>query len=80
MKKKIIFVTTNRSEFGIIRNILYKFDNSKRFDSTLLVGGSHLNFDMIVHFGNACFSEKYHENRGYCCQSKCKHCPYGFSK
>ena len=42
MKKKIIFVTTNRSEFGIIRNILYKFDNSKRFDSTLLVGGSHL--------------------------------------
>ena len=42
MKKKIIFVTTNRSEFGIIRNILYKFDKSKKFDSTLLVGGSHL--------------------------------------
>jgi len=42
MKKKITFVTTNRSEFGIIRNILYKFDNSKKLDSTLLVAGSHL--------------------------------------
>jgi UDP-hydrolysing UDP-N-acetyl-D-glucosamine 2-epimerase len=42
MKKKIIFVTTNRSEFGIIKNILYKFDNSKKFNSTLLVAGSHL--------------------------------------
>ena len=26
------------------------------------------------------FTEKYHEKRGYCCQSKCKHCPYGFPK
>jgi len=42
MKKKITFVTTNRSEFGIIKNILYKFDNSRRFNSTLLVAGSHL--------------------------------------
>ena len=42
MKKKIIFITTNRSEFGIIKNILQKFDNSKKFNSTLLVAGSHL--------------------------------------
>ncbi|MEK9619154.1 MAG: DUF5522 domain-containing protein [Flavobacteriales bacterium] len=26
------------------------------------------------------FTEKYHEKRGYCCESKCKHCPYGYSK
>ena len=26
------------------------------------------------------FTEKYHEKRGYCCKSKCKHCPYGFPK
>ena len=26
------------------------------------------------------FTEKYHLNRGYCCQSKCKHCPYGYNK
>ena len=26
------------------------------------------------------FTEKYHLKRGYCCESKCKHCPYGFDK
>ena len=26
------------------------------------------------------FTEKYHLKRGYCCESKCKHCPYGFTK
>ena len=26
------------------------------------------------------FTEKYHLDRGYCCESKCKHCPYGFKK
>ena len=26
------------------------------------------------------FTEKYHLKRGYCCESKCKHCPYGFNK
>ena len=26
------------------------------------------------------FTEKYHLKRGHCCQSGCKHCPYGFDK
>jgi hypothetical protein len=26
------------------------------------------------------FTEKYHLKRGYCCQSGCRHCPYGFDK
>ncbi|WP_308422714.1 DUF5522 domain-containing protein [Rufibacter glacialis] len=26
------------------------------------------------------FTEQYHRRRGYCCQSGCKHCPYGFLK
>jgi len=26
------------------------------------------------------FTEKHHIKRGYCCQSGCKHCPYGFDK
>jgi hypothetical protein len=26
------------------------------------------------------FTEKYHLKRGYCCQSGCRHCPYGFNK
>ncbi|MBT3647585.1 MAG: hypothetical protein HN542_05015 [Flavobacteriales bacterium] len=24
------------------------------------------------------FKESYHLKRGYCCQSGCKHCPYGY--
>ena len=26
------------------------------------------------------FTEAYHLRRGYCCQSGCRHCPYGFIK
>lgn len=26
--------------------------------------------------GYIIFTEKYHLNRGYCCNSNCKHCPY----
>lgn len=26
------------------------------------------------------FTEQYHLKRGYCCQSGCKHCPYGYDK
>ena len=26
------------------------------------------------------FTEKYLLNRGYCCVSGCKHCPYGYDK
>ncbi len=30
--------------------------------------------------GYIIFTEKYLLKRGYCCQSGCKHCPYGFNK
>lgn len=30
--------------------------------------------------GYIVFTEKYHLKRGYCCQSGCKHCPYGFNR
>jgi hypothetical protein len=26
------------------------------------------------------FTEAYHLKRGFCCQSGCRHCPYGFGK
>ena len=26
------------------------------------------------------FTEAYHIKRGYCCESGCLHCPYGFKK
>jgi hypothetical protein len=30
--------------------------------------------------GYIVFTEAYHLKRGYCCQSGCRHCPYGFDK
>lgn len=30
--------------------------------------------------GYVVFTAKYHLKRGYCCQSGCKHCPYGYDK
>jgi hypothetical protein len=30
--------------------------------------------------GYIVFTESYHRKRGYCCQSGCKHCPYGYDK
>ena len=29
--------------------------------------------------GYIVFTEKYHLKRGRCCQSGCRHCPYGYS-
>jgi Family of unknown function (DUF5522) len=26
------------------------------------------------------FTREYHLRRGYCCQSGCRHCPWGFKK
>lgn len=26
------------------------------------------------------FTEAYHLKRGYCCQSGCRHCPYGYAR
>lgn len=26
------------------------------------------------------FTEFYHKAKGYCCESGCRHCPYGFKK
>lgn len=41
MKKKIFFFTTNRADFGLQLNILKKFAKSKKFETTLIVTGSH---------------------------------------
>lgn len=30
--------------------------------------------------GYIVFTEAYHLKRGYCCQSGCRHCPYGYDK
>lgn len=34
--------------------------------------------DFYVEDGLFVFTEKYLRERGYCCKSGCRHCPYGF--
>lgn len=35
--------------------------------------------DYYIENGLYVFTEHYLLKRGYCCQSGCRHCPYGFS-
>jgi hypothetical protein len=35
--------------------------------------------DYYIENGLYVFTERYLLKRGYCCQSGCRHCPYGFS-
>ena len=30
--------------------------------------------------GNLVFTEQYHLKRGYCCQNKCRHCPWKYGQ
>jgi hypothetical protein len=36
--------------------------------------------DYYLEDGLMVFTAHYLRNRGYCCQSGCRHCPYGFEK
>ena len=36
--------------------------------------------DYYIENGLMVFTAHYLRNRGYCCQSGCRHCPYGFVK
>jgi hypothetical protein len=35
--------------------------------------------DYYIEDGLYVFTEHYLLNRGYCCQSGCRHCPYGYN-
>jgi len=37
-------------------------------------------FHFYVEHGLFVFTENYHLLRGNCCQSGCRHCPYGYNK
>jgi len=34
--------------------------------------------DYYIENGFVVFTAQYLRNRGYCCESGCRHCPYGF--
>lgn len=40
----------------------------------------NLSQDYYIENGLYVFTESYHLKRGYCCESGCRHCPYGFNK
>jgi len=42
MKKKILFVTSSRAEYGIIKNVINIFNKDKYFINYILITGSHL--------------------------------------
>ena len=33
--------------------------------------------DFYIDGGKFVFTSTYHRKRGFCCNSKCRHCPYG---
>lgn len=37
------------------------------------------NVDFYIENGNYVFTAHYLTNRGYCCENRCRHCPYGFT-
>lgn len=46
MKKiKVTVVTCSRSEYGILKEIIHKFNKSKKYNFQLIVGGEHLSKD-----------------------------------
>lgn len=42
--KKIVIITSSRSEFGILKNTIIEISKSKKLISKLIVTGSHLNY------------------------------------
>ena len=41
MKKKIIYVTSSRADFGIVSSLLLKLEKSSKIDFYLIVTGTH---------------------------------------
>ena len=35
--------------------------------------------DYYLDGGKFVFTSAYHRKRGYCCNSRCRHCPYGLA-
>jgi len=52
----------------------------EKSDSTPSPAPLKENEDFYWENGLMVFTEAYHKKRGYCCQSGCRHCPYGFKK
>lgn len=67
-----------------IKIMLYGFQKSIQFTLSLLIMKKIVPIEEGDYYltpeGYRCFTEQYHLKRGYCCESGCKHCPYGYNK
>ncbi|MFN4084101.1 MAG: DUF5522 domain-containing protein [Bacteroidia bacterium] len=56
--------------------------NKKTSTSSSILKKKDLQPEVHYYFENGfmVFTEAYHLQRGYCCKSCCRHCPYGFKK
>jgi hypothetical protein len=52
-----------------------KNKSENKTDTTLREGE-----DYYLENGLFVFTAKHHLKRGHCCQSGCRHCPYGYKK
>ena len=41
MKKKIVYITSSRADFGIVSSLLLKLEKSSKIDFYLIVTGTH---------------------------------------
>ena len=64
--------------------MLYAIQKSIQFTLSLLImkkiGPIEEGDYYLTPEGYRCFTEQYHLKRGYCCESGCRHCPYGYNK
>ena len=49
----------------------------KLHEEAVQAGNNHYNDPKT---GYMVFTAEYHKKRGHCCESGCRHCPYGFKK
>ena len=54
MKKNICFITTTRADYGLLKPLIKSVDESKNFNCTLVVSGTHLieSFGTVFKFVN----------------------------
>lgn len=68
----------------LCKDCLIKIEEDIHSAKTLVFPSDKIELIEDVHFyienGKWVFTETYHYLRGYCCESGCRHCVYGFVK
>ena len=49
-KKKIVFITGTRADYGKIKSLIFAADKSKIYEPIIFVTGMHLNVNTVIQF------------------------------